>query len=75
MNQDDFIKEPLEEETGTEIDNSVQIIPGTAPSFDSMSEEELNMKKKETTSQEKEDDEDTYRATSVNNLNHDNDQS
>ena len=65
MNENDFTKEPLEDEIGTEVvDDFAQNIPGTAPSFDTITEEELKKQKEEETSDDEDDE--TYRATSIN---------
>ena len=70
MDEKEFIKEPLEDETGTEVvDDFAQNIPGTAPSFDTMTEEELHQKEVEIDNRNDNDDEDTYKATSINNIN------
>ena len=70
MDEKEFIKEPLEDETGTEVvDDFAQNIPGTAPSFDTMTEEELRQTEVGIDNKNDNDDEDTYKATSINNIN------
>ena len=61
--------ETIEIETGTEVDDSTQNIPGTAPSFDTITEEDLNKNNQTDKAKKDYDDEETYHATSVNNKN------
>ncbi len=59
--------ETIEIETGTEVDDSIQSIPGAAPSFDTITEQELNKNNQTSKPSDDYDDEETYHATSVNN--------
>ena len=61
--------ETIEAETGTEVDDSTQNIPGTAPSFDTITEQDLNNNNQPSKEKEDYDDEETYHATSINNKN------
>ena len=61
--------ETIEVETGTEVDDFAQRIPGTAPSFDTITEQDLNKNSQTSNTNEDYDDEETYHATSINNKN------